>query len=157
MLHTISLLVENHFGVLARVAGLFAGRGYNIKSLTVGETEDAAVSRMTVVVEGDDAIIDQVKKQCDKLIDTIRVIDLTGAEYVDRELALVKVAADKAARSDIFQIADVFRAKVVDISHEIMSIEVTGTTKKVDAFIELVRPFTIIELARTGRIALGRG
>ena len=157
MLHTISLLVENHFGVLARIAGLFAGRGYNIKSLTVGETEDPAVSRMTVVVAGDDAIIEQVKKQCDKLIDTIRVDDLTGEEYVDRELALVKIAAGMAQRGDVFQIADVFRGKVVDISHEIMTIEVTGTSKKVDAFIELVRPYSIIELARTGRVALGRG
>ena len=157
MLHTISLLVENHFGVLARVAGLFAGRGYNIKSLTVGETEDPEVSRMTIVVDGDDAIIDQVKKQCDKLIDSIRVIDLTGGEYVDRELALVKVAAGPAQRGEVFQVADVFRAKVVDISHEVMTIEVTGTTKKVDAFIDLMRPLSIVELARTGKLALGRG
>ncbi len=123
----------------------------------MGETEDPAVSRMTVVVAGDDAIIEQVKKQCDKLIDTIRVDDLTGEEYVDRELALVKIAAGTAVRGDVFQIADVFRGKVVDISHEIMTIEVTGTSKKIDAFIDLVRPYSIIELARTGRVALGRG
>lgn len=157
MLHTISVLVENHFGVLARVAGLFASRAYNIQSLTVGPTEDETVSRMTIVVEGDDKIIDQVKKQLNKLIDTIKVIDLTGEEYVDRELVLIKVQAGVKERTEIFQIADVFRGKVVDISHSIMTIEVTGTTNKVDAFIELMKPFRIKEMARTGRIALGRG
>jgi acetolactate synthase-1/3 small subunit len=157
MLHTISVLVENHFGVLARISGLFAGRGYNITSLTVGPTEDPSISRMTILVEGDDRILDQVKKQLNKLIETIKVTDLTGEEYVDRELALVKVKAAVNQRSEVFQIADVFRARIVDISHQIMTVEVTGTSKKIDAFVEMMQPFQIEEMARTGRIALGRG
>ena len=157
MYHTISVLVENHFGVLTSISGLFASRAYNIQSLTVGPTEDKTVSRMTIVVEGDEKIIDQVKKQLNKLIDTLKVIDLTNEEYVDREIALIKVEAGVNERSEIFQVTDVFRGNVVDISHSIMTIEVTGTTKKINAFIDLLKPFKIKEMVRTGRIALGRG
>lgn len=157
MMHTISVLVENHFGVLTRIAGLFAGRGYNIQSLTVGPTEDETVSRMTIVVEGDEAILEQVKKQLNKLIDTIKVSDLTGESYVGRELALIKVQAGINERSEVFQIADVFHAKVVDISHSVMTLEVSGTTTKISALIDLLEPFTIKEMARTGRIAMIRG
>lgn len=156
-LHTISVLVENHFGVLARISGLFASRGYNIRSLTVGTTEDDSVSRMTIVVEGDDKIIDQVKKQLNKLIDTVKVIDLTAEAYVDRELALVKVAAAIHERGEVFQLVEVFRGKVVDISNTVMTIEVSGSSQKIDAIVELLTPFRIKEMARTGRIALGRG
>lgn len=157
MLHTISVLVENHFGVLTRIAGLFAGRGYNIQSLTVGPTEDETISRMTIVVEGDQAVLEQVKKQLNKLVDTIKVTDLTGEQYIGRELALIKVQAGIKERAEVFQIADVFRAKVVDISHSVMTLEVSGTTDKISALIDLLEPFTIKEMARTGRIAMARG
>lgn len=157
MLHTISALVENHFGVLTRVTGLFASRGYNIQSLTVGPTEDETVSRMTIVVEGDDKIIDQVKKQLNKLIDTIKVIDLTGEDFVDRELLLIKVAASSKTRPDILQLAEVFKGDIVDITPAVISIEVSGRPKKIDAFISMLRPYGVREMARTGRIALGRG
>lgn len=157
MLHTISALVENHFGVLTRVSGLFASRGYNIQSLTVGPTEDATVSRMTIVVEGDDKIIDQVKKQLNKLIDTIKVMDLTGEDFVDRELLLIKVSANAKTRPDILQLSEIFKGSVVDIAPTVVTIEVSGNTKKIDAFVEMLQPFGVKELARTGRIALGRG
>jgi len=156
MRHTISVLVENHPGVLARIAGLFSGRGFNIDSLSVGETEDPTVSRMTVVASGDDVVVEQIGKQLNKLVDTIKVVDLTGVEHVERELVLVKVAADGAARSEIMQIADIFRAKVVDVGAKSLIVEATGTEDKVDALVELLERFGIQELARTGRIALGR-
>jgi acetolactate synthase I/III small subunit len=154
--HTIAMLVENHFGTLNRIAGLFAAKGYNIDSLTVGPTEDETVSRMTIVTRGDDQIIEQIMKQLHKLIDTIKVVDLTFETYVDRELALVKVQSTSSTRSDIMQISEIFRAKVVDVSPKTLTIEATGSQMKVDAIINMLKPFGIKELARTGRIALKR-
>jgi len=157
MEHTISVLVENRFGVLARISGLFAGRGFNIKSLAVGENEDKTTSRMTIVAYGDDKIIEQIKKQLNKLIDVIKINDLSKKSSVFRELSLVKVNVEGSKKIEIMQIVEVFRAKIVDISHETMMIEVTGTEDKINALIELLRPYGIVELARTGRIALQRG
>ena len=154
--HTISMTVENHFGTLNRIAGLFAAKGYNIDSLTVGPTEDEAISRMTIVTRGDDQIIEQIMKQLHKLIDTIKVVDLTFETYVDRELALVKVQSTASTRPEIMQISEIFRAKVVDISPKTLTLEVTGNQPKVDAIINMLKPFGIKELARTGRIALKR-
>jgi acetolactate synthase-1/3 small subunit len=155
--HTISVLVENNFGVLTRISGLFASRGYNIQSLTVGPTETTSLSRMTIVVDGDDRVIVQVKKQLNKLIEVIDVEELTGGDYIERELALIKVNAKVSERAEIFQIADVFEATIVDISHSMLSLEVIGKTKKIDAIIELLRPFSLQTVARTGKIALTRG
>lgn len=154
--HTIGVLVENHFGVLARVSALFSARGYNIDSLCVGETEDPSVSRMTVVVRGDDRVLDQIIKQLNKLVDTIEVINLTSADFVERELVMIKVAADGKHRSEVIEIANVFRAKVVDVSNKSMIVEVTGSEGKVEAFIDMMRPFGIEEVVRTGEIAIGR-
>ena len=154
--HTISMLVENHFGTLNRIAGLFAAKGYNIDSLTVGPTEDEAVSRMTIVTRGDEQIIEQITKQLNKLIDIIKVVDLTFDMYVDRELALIKVSSTASTRSEIMQISEIFRAKVVDISAKAMTLEATGSQLKVDAIVNMLKPFGIKELARTGRIALKR-
>jgi acetolactate synthase-1/3 small subunit len=154
--HTISMTVENHFGTLNRVAGLFAAKGYNIDSLTVGPTEDDAVSRMTIVTRGDDQIIEQIMKQLHKLIDTIKVVDLTDDTFVDRELAVVKVQCTPTTRMEIMQISEIFRAKVVDISSKTITLEVTGSQLKVDAIINMLKPFGIKELARTGRIAIKR-
>jgi acetolactate synthase I/III small subunit len=156
MRHTLSVLVENKPGVLARVAGLFSGRGFNISSLTVGETEDPTTSRMTIVVAGDDAILEQVSKQLNKLIDVIKVYDLTGEVHLERELALVKVQAELQQRSEILQLAEIFRAKIVDVSDKSYTLEITGTDDKVNAFIELLRPFGIRELIRTGTVAIAR-
>ncbi len=154
--HTISMLVENHFGTLNRIAGLFAAKGYNIDSLTVGPTDDETVSRMTIVTRGDDQIIEQIMKQLHKLIDTIKVVDLTFDTYVDRELALVKVQSTASTRPEIMQISEIFRAKVVDVSPKTLTIEATGSQLKVDAIVNMLKPFGIKELARTGRIALKR-
>jgi acetolactate synthase-1/3 small subunit len=154
--HTISMTVENHFGTLNRVAGLFAAKGYNIDSLTVGPTEDDAVSRMTIVTRGDDQIIEQIMKQLHKLIDTIKVVDLTDDTFVDRELAMVKVQCTPTTRMEIMQVSEIFRAKVVDISSKTITLEVTGNQLKVDAIINMLKPFGIKELARTGRIAIKR-
>ncbi len=156
MEHTISVLVENHFGVLAKISGLFSARGFNIRSLSVGETEDTKLSRMTIVVDADDKILDQVKKQLNKLIDVHKVVDLTGIESVERELVFVKVNR-KDKMSEILQIADLFRGKVIDVAAETLVIELTGGTAKVEAFINLLHPFGIIEIARTGKVAMGRG
>jgi acetolactate synthase-1/3 small subunit len=156
MKHTISILVENHSGVLARVSGLFSARGYNIESLCVGETEDPTVSRMTVVVPGDDRVLQQIVKQLNKLVDTIEVFDLTGEDFVARELVLVKIDVDSQLRSKVIEIASIFRAKVVDMGPDSMTVEVTGSEGKVRAFIDMMRPFGIRELVRTGRIAIGR-
>lgn len=156
MRHTLSVLVENKPGVLARVAGLFSGRGFNISSLTVGETEDPTTSRMTIVVTGDDAILEQVSKQLNKLIDVIKVYDLTGEVHLERELALVKVQAEMQQRSEILQLAEIFRAKIVDVSDKSYTLEITGTDDKVNAFIDLLRPFGIRELIRTGTVAIAR-
>ena len=155
--HTLSILVENHYGVLTRVAALFARRGYNIDSLAVGMTEDPSVSRMTIVVYGDNAVIEQVIKQLYKLIEVIKVVDLSAEEYVDRELALIKVGTTSETRADILQIVEIFRAKVVDIGSNTMMIEITGGSEKITALEKLLRPFGIKELARTGKVGLLRG
>jgi len=154
--HTIAILVENKFGAFIRIAGLFAAKGYNIDSLTVGPTEDEAVSRMTVVTHGDDQIIEQIIKQLNKLINTIKVVDLTFESFVERELVLIKVQTTPETRSEIMQIAEIFRAKVIDISQKTLTLEATGSQLKVDAIIKMVKPFVIKELARTGRVALKR-
>ncbi|OHD54556.1 MAG: acetolactate synthase small subunit [Spirochaetes bacterium GWF1_49_6] len=154
---TLSVQVENHFGVLARIAGLFSARGFNISSLSVAETEDPSVSIMTIVVDGDEQIVDQVKKQLNKLIEVIKVRDLTEQDYVSRELAMIKVAVDSAKRREIIEIADIFKGRVVDISHENVTIEVTGSSEKIDAIIKLLTGYGIKELARTGKVALIRG
>ena len=156
MKHTISVIVENKFGVLARVSGLFSSRGYNIDSLAVGETFDPAISRMTIVVHGDDRILEQVIKQLEKLVDVIEVSDLPEGTYVGRELCLVKVKSENRARAEIMEIADVFRAKVIDIGHKTLSIQITGTGDKIEAFVRLMEPFGIVELARTGMVAMLR-
>jgi len=156
MVHILSALVENHFGVLARVSGLFSARGFNIDSLAVGETEDPSVSRMTIVVHGNERVLDQIMKQLGKLIDVIKVIDLSEDEKIERELILVKIRATASSRADIMQIVNTFRGKIVDISPKSLAIEVTGTKGKVDAIIELLRPFGITEVVRTGTVALAR-
>ena len=154
--HTISILVENKFGAFNRIAGLFAAKGYNIDSLTVGPTEDEGVSRMTIVTRGDDQIIEQITKQLNKLIDIIKVVDLTFDNFVERELVLVKVQTTAETRPEIMQTAEIFRAKVVDISPRTLTLEATGSQQKVDAIIKMLKPFAITEIARTGRVALKR-
>jgi len=156
MTHIISVLVENQFGVLAHVSSMFSARGYNIDSLSVGETADPAVSRMTVAVSGDDGVLDQIVKQLNKLVEVIEVIDLTTEDYVERELAMIKIAAKVKQRSDVIEISNIFRAKVVDMGADAMIVEVTGTQAKVKAFIDMMRPFGIKELVRTGCIAASR-
>ncbi len=156
MRHAISVLVENHFGVLARVSGMFSARGYNIDSLCVGETEDPAVSRMTVVVRGDDTVLAQIMKQLHKLVDVIEVLDLTQTDYVERELVLIRVSVASKKRSEVIEIAAIFRANIVDMSAGAMIVEATGSGGKIDAFIDMLRPFGIRELVRTGKIAIGR-
>ncbi len=156
MRHTISVTVENKFGVLARVAGLFSGRGFNIESLSVGETLDPSVSRMTIVTHGDDRIIEQVIKQLRKLIDVIKVADLTGTSFVERELVLVKVKAKENSRAEILRINEIFRGKTLDVSPETYTFLVTGDRDKTDAFIRLVKPFGIKEIVRTGKVAIAR-
>jgi len=153
----LAVLVENHPGVLARVAGLIRRRGFNIESLAVGVTDDPAISRMTLVVEGDEPTLNQVSKQLDKLIEVIRVTDLDAENSVARELALIKVSADPERRPQILQLASVFRASVVDVGHEAVILEVTGTHDKVEALISLAQEFGVQEVARTGIIALARG
>lgn len=157
MRHTISVLVENKFGVLARIATLFAARGFNIDSLAVGETENPDVSRMTIVVRGDDRILEQVEKQLNKLVDVIKVSDFLEAPHIERDLALIKVKVDKSNRSELLQIADIFRANIVDVSSESVIIEVTGDEDKIDALIKLLTPFGIKEMVRTGVVAISRG
>ena len=154
--HTISVLLENKFGALNRVAGMFSAKGYNLESITVGPTEDESVSRMTLVTRGDDAIIEQIIKQLNKLIDTLKVIDLTYDSFMERELALIKIATNTENRSEIMQIVEIFHAKIIDISHKTVTVEATGSGQKVDAIIKMLKPFHIKELARTGRVALKR-
>ncbi|PTL36524.1 acetolactate synthase small subunit [Candidatus Methylomirabilis limnetica] len=155
--HIITLLVENRAGVLARIAALIAAKGYNIDSLTVGETMDPSISRMSLVVRGDDSVVEQAVKQLNRLIDVIRVTDLTGEEFVERELVLVKVKAKSEAKAEILQIADIFRAKVVDVAPFSYMVELTGAEDKLNAFIELLRPYGIQEFARTGMTVMTRG
>ena len=155
--HIISATVSNRPGVLARVAGLFSSRGYNIDSLAVGETEDPGLSRMTIAVHGDESVLEQIRKQLRKLIDTVKVQDFAGRDFVQRDLMLIKVSASPAKRGEIFQLCEVFEGKVVDISPKHVMLEITGPEIKIDAFINVVRPYGIREVARTGRIAMLRG
>ena len=158
MRHTLAVLVENKPGVLARVSGLFSRRGYNIESLAVGTTEDPMISRMTIVVAGDDRVLAQVMSQLGKLIDVISISDLPSSESVERELTLIKVAADDTVtRSEIMQIVDIFRAKIIDVGSETLIIEVTGDEGKIRAIEHMLGRFGIKELVRTGRIAMNRG
>jgi len=156
MKKTIAVLVENHFGVLSHVSGLFSARGFNIDSLAVGETEDPTVSRMTIVVDGDEKTLEQVKKQLNRLIDVIKVIDLTEEDFIDRELVLARVTVNTKNRSEILQVADTFQAKIVDVKKDSVGIEATGDQNKIESFIEILKPFGITEIVRTGRIAMGR-
>ena len=155
--HTISVLVENRFGVLSRVAGLFSARGYNIESLSVGETMDPAVSRMTLVVTGDEFVIEQVMKQLHKLIDVIKVSDLTDDSHVERELVLIRVNAEPQHRAEILRTVDIFRAHVVDVTPISFILEVTGDAGKIEALLELLRPMGVQEVVRTGKVAIARG
>ncbi len=153
----LSVLVDNQSGVLSRVAGLFSRRGYNIDSLSVGETEDPDVSRMTIVARGDDATLEQIKKQLNKLIDVIKVVTLEPGDSVYRELLLVKVQTAAGNRASISEIVDIFRAKIIDVAPQSMTVELTGDESKVNAFAQLMQPYGIIEIVRTGLTALQRG
>jgi acetolactate synthase-1/3 small subunit len=157
MRHVLSALVQNRPGVLATIAGMLHTRGFNIDSLAVGETEQHDLSRMTFVIHGDDAVLDQVRKQLDKIVTVVRVDDLSTENFVERDLMLIKVGCSAEKRPEIFQLAESFRGRVVDIQHHNVMLEISGTEGKVEAFIELMRPYGILELARTGRIALVRG
>lgn len=155
--HTLSVLVENKPGVLARIAALFSRRGFNIDSLAVGETEHSDLSRMTFVVNGDDTVLDQVRKQLDKIVTVVRVDDISSENYVERDLMLIKVRSAAEKRPEIFQLTESFRGRVVDIQHANVMVEISGTEGKVEAFIELMRPYGILELVRTGRVGMVRG
>src|SRR6266516_1915213 len=156
MEHIISVLVENKFGVLSRIANLFSGRGYNIETLSVAPTLDASMSMMTIVTSGDDRIIEQIVKQLNKLIDVIKVVDLNESEFVEREMALIKIHTRQEDRAEALRIADIFRGKVVDSTPTTYTIEVTGDIRKVEACINLFQPLGIKELVRTGRVAIAR-
>jgi acetolactate synthase-1/3 small subunit len=156
MRHTISVLVENKFGALTRIAGLFSGRGYNIDTLNVAPTQDPSTSRMTIVTRGDDATLEQIVKQLNKLVDVLKVQDFRDGEYVDRELALAKVAVNSESRAEVMQITDIFRAKIVDVQPQSLTIEVTGDEGKVEKFIELMKTFGLLDLTRTGKVAMPR-
>ena len=156
MRHTISILVENKFGVLTRVAGLFSGRGYNIDTLNVAPTQEAQTSRMTIVTRGDDATLEQILKQLKKLVEVIDVQDFREGEYVDRELVLVKVKVDSNSRAEVMQITDIFRAKIVDVQPASLTVEITGDESKVEKFLQLMATFGISELTRTGKVAMAR-
>lgn len=156
MRHTISVLVENKFGVLSRVSGLFSGRGFNIESLSVGETIDPAISLMTIVTSGDDRIIEQITKQLNKLIDVIKVTDFMEIDHVEREMVIIKVAPRKNDKADFLRIAEIFRGRIVDSGPSTFTVEITGDEKKIAAFIDIVRPFGIKEFVRTGKVAMGR-
>jgi acetolactate synthase-1/3 small subunit len=157
MKHTISVLVENHFGAFDRIATMFSGKGFNLRSISIGETEIPDISRMTVVTEGDNQILDQIVKQLDRLIDTIKVIDLTSAYHVERELALIKISLQKGSMEQIKNINDIFRGNIVDITNNSMTIEITGPPDKIDATVNVLMPFGIMEMARSGIVALTRG
>ena len=154
--HLLSILVENHPGILAKVAGLFSRRGFNIDSLAVGLSEQPGLSRITIVVNGDDDMVDQVARQLDKLIDVVHIEVLPPSRAVQRELVLVKVTSPAPSRSEIIQISDIFRAKIIDVAPESLTMEITGPTEKVDAFINMLEPFGIVKIARTGAIAVER-
>jgi len=156
MRHTISVLVENKFGVLSRISGLFSGRGYNIESLTVGETIDPQISIMTIVTTGDDQIIEQITKQLNKLIDVIKVTDMTELDHVEREMVLVKVSPKQEDKAEVLRLAEIFRGRIVDSGTATYTLEITGDEKKIEAFIELVKPYGIKEFVRTGKVAIAR-
>ena len=157
MRHTITVLVENEFGVLARVAGLFSGRGFNIDSLSVAPTNEETLSRMTIVTRGDDKILEQISKQLNKLVDVIKVIDFDSDTCIEREMALIKVSAEDDKRAEVLRIVDIFRAKIIDVTPKSYTIEATGAPVKIDAILELLRPLGLKELVRTGAVAIGRG
>jgi len=154
--HTISVLMENTFGVLTRVAGMFSGRGYNIDSLNVAPTHDPEVSRMTIVTRGDDTTVEQIVRQLNKLVNVLEVTDFRDYEYIDRELVLVKVKVDGKRRSEVMQITDIFRGKIVDVQPETVTVEITGDEGKVDKYLSLMTNFGVVALARTGKVALSR-
>ena len=156
MRHTISLLVENKFGVLSRVSGLFSGRGYNIESLSVGETIDPLISTMTIVTSGDDQIIEQINKQLNKLIDVVKVVDMTELDHVEREMVLIKVTPKQEDKAEVLRLTEIFRGRIVDSSKNTYTIEITGDEKKLEAIIELLKPMGIKEFVRTGKIAIAR-
>jgi acetolactate synthase-1/3 small subunit len=157
MKHTISILVENRFGAFDRIATMFSGKGFNIRSISIGETEDPEISRMTIVTSGDDKIIEQVVKQLNRLVDTIKVIDLTEQTTVERELALVTINYQKGTRAEVTNICDIFKGKVVDITNKSITLEVTGPPEKIDAVVNILMPYGIKEMARSGTVALKRG
>lgn len=157
MRHVLSALVQNQPGVLAHISGMLASRGFNIDSLAVGETEHHNLSRMTFVVNGDDNVLDQVRKQLDKIVTVVRVDDISSENFVERDLMLIKVKTPPEKRIEVFQLTESFRGRVVDIQHDNLMIEISGTEGKVEAFIDLTRPYGILEMVRTGRIALVRG
>jgi acetolactate synthase I/III small subunit len=157
MRHVLSALVQNVPGVLSHIAGMLASRGYNIDSLAVGETEDPHLSRMTFVVVGDDGVLEQVRKQLEKIVTVVRVDDIGAEDHVERDLMLIKVSTANGARSEIYELAEVFRGRIVDVAPEMVMVEMSGQERKIEAFIEMMRPFGIIELVRTGRIAMARG
>jgi acetolactate synthase-1/3 small subunit len=156
MKRIISVLVENKFGVLARVSEIFSSRGFNIESLSVGETLDSKLSRITIVVEGDDYIFEEIKKQLNKLINVIKVRDFTEVDHVEREMLLVKVNLSRKSRAELMEIVNIFRAKIVDVGKKEMTVEITGKDNKIKAFLELIKPFGIVEIVRTGKIAIAR-
>ncbi|MDA8170940.1 MAG: acetolactate synthase small subunit [Nitrospiraceae bacterium] len=156
MRHTITLLVENRFGVLSRISGLFSGRGYNIESLSVGEEIDPRYSQMTIVTSGDDLIIEQINKQLNKLVDVIKVTDVTEFEHVEREMVLIKVTPRPERKAEVLNLAEIFRGRVVDSSESTYTIEITGDEKKIEAFIGLMKPMGIKDLVRTGKVAILR-
>jgi acetolactate synthase-1/3 small subunit len=157
MRHTISVLVENEFGVLSRVSGLFSGRGFNIESLSVAETQDPTASRMTIVTSGNDQIVEQILKQLNKLVSVIKVVNLTNTETVNRELVLIKVNADPETKAEVLRLVDIFRAKIVDVAIRCYTIEMTGDEEKINALLQLLKPLGIREIVRTGRVAIARG
>ena len=156
MRHTISITVENRFGVLSRVVGLFSGRGFNIESLSVGETIDPEISRITIVTRGDDRTIEQVTKQLRKLVDVIKVTDLTDLNFVDREMILIKLNATEKNKAEILRINEIFRGKIVDVSPASYTFLITGDEGKIEAFIKMLKPFGVKEIARTGKVAVSR-
>lgn len=156
MRHTISVLVENKFGALTRIAGLFSGRGFNIDTLNVAPTQDAETSQMTIVTRGDDATVTQIVRQLQKLTDVLEVHDFREHQYVDRELVLVKVKVDPNSRSEVMQMTDIFRGKIVDVQPETVTVEITGDEGKIEKYISLMKNFGVIALTRTGKVALAR-
>jgi acetolactate synthase-1/3 small subunit len=157
MRHVLSALVQNQPGVLAHVSGMFASRGFNIDSLAVGETEDTSLSRITFVVMGDDRTLEQVRKQLEKIVTVVKVLDISREDYVERDLMLIKIDATPDRRSEILGLVEIFRGRVVDVSPEQLMVEISGQEKKIEAFIDALRPYGIRELVRTGRIAMVRG